>query len=206
MGRKKKQVKKVENKVEPSQEKKVETNMKLTYSGNVHIDFIKNGKKIRRLNSHNDGNTPLFTFLLRCLASDFREVDRPKYVFVLKQDDNDNKESIFVSSVQLIANPNVILDNTEPILSYKILVPSSVFLPNEFKISALAFYSSANLPTGITAGKTNIKDYNNYSMIMYLKRNDITGGWDNVDVGSDTDLLITWQVKIESAIQEVTDA
>lgn len=206
MGRKKKQIKKVANNIENHQEKKIDTNMKLNYSGNVRIDFIKNGKKIRRLNSHNNGNTPLFTFLLRCLASDFREVDRPKYVFVLKQDDNN--ESIFVSSVQLIANPTVISgsEDTPPILSYKILVPSSIFSSNDFKISALAFYSSANLPTGITPRETNIKDYNNYSMIMYLKRNDTNNGWDNVDVGSDTDLLITWQVKIESAIQEETVA
>lgn len=208
MGRKKKQVKKAENKIEPSHEKKVETNMKLTYSGNVHIDFIKNRKKIRRLNSHNNGNTPLYTFLLNCLASDFREVDRPKYVFVLRQDNNNN--SIFVSSAQLIANPSVISDSTsetsEPILSYKILVPSSIFTSKNTSISGLAFYSTTNLPTDIVGGKTPLENYKDYSMIMYLKRNDTNTGWDNIEVGQETDLLITWQIKIESAVQEVTEA
>ena len=176
MGRKKKQVKKVENKVEPSQEKKVETNMKITYFGNVHIDFMKNGKRIRRLNSHNNGNTPLFTFLLNCLASDFREVDRPKYVLVLKQGSaTDASKTVFVSSVQLIANPSVILDtSSEPVLSYKILVPSSIFSQGNSSISGLAFYSTTNLPAtkDIEVGKTGIDSYPNYSMIMYLKRDD----------------------------------
>ena len=180
--------------------------MKLTYSGNVHIDFMKNGKRIRRLNSHNNGNAPLFTFLLNCLASDFREVDRPKYVLVLKQDIDANK-SVFVSSVQLIANPSVILDiSSEPVLSYKILVPSSIFSQNNTSISGLAFYSTTNLPDGIIAGGTEIGSYPDYSMIMYLKRDDTSNEWTNIEVGLDTDLLITWQVKIESATQESTEA
>lgn len=193
MGRKKKQIKKVENNIENHQEKKINTNMELTYSGNVHIDFIKNGKRIRRLNSHNDGATPLFTFLLNCLASDFREVDRPKYVYVIFK--NQNGDDAVVSGVQLIANPSVSSNTTgTPILSYKILVPASIFNSDNNQICGLAFYSSTNL-NRVSQGN----EVEDYSMIMYLN-SDKT----NINVDQDIDLLITWQVKIESAVQETT--
>ena len=192
MARKKKQEKKEIS-------KNIQHSTNILYEGKVDIDFIRNGKRIKRLSSHNDGYVPLFTFILRCLSGDYREADRPKYVYVFYIEDSTRKDK-FSSSTSLNISSVSIKEN-EGILSYKILVPQSIFGGIK-KFAGLAFYSTSNNPINITTNDD--LSSTNPSMKMYIKGTKLSDGvrWENEYV-SDTDMLITWQLNIKSAKQDM---
>lgn len=179
--------------------KNIQHSTNILYEGKVDIDFIRNGKRIKRLSSHNDGYVPLFTFILRCLSGDYREVDRPKYVYVFYIEESSRKDR-FASSTPLNISSVSIKEN-EGVLSYKILVPISIF-GSINKFAGLAFYSTINNPTTITTNDD--LSSTNPSMKMYIKGTKLSDGvrWENEYV-SDTDMLITWQLNIKSAKQDM---
>lgn len=184
MGRKKKATIKIEPKKETS----------LKYEGNVTISLLKKGKVIKRIENHNNGNNNLFKFILNCLAGEYYDSDRPKWIIPYYTDGENDKYSIAsfipINSIQIINN------NNNTILAYKCLI-SAVYLPSNknTKINGLLFYSdNGKKISGDSKNESEIID-SNFQMQM---------DFGNIDQTSfkDVDLLIEWQVRIVSAIQD----
>ena len=198
MGRKKK---------EKKEEVKIKSNSTITYKGNVNISFVRKGKVVKRISTHNEGKRNLYSFILNCLAGEFIESQRPFWVIPFKvvNENGENKEyysttiAVPINDVEVI---NVVDTNEQsqriPTLSYKILLQNSIF-SGSTDISGLYFFSQESLPNN---GSVSIEDavsqddINNCSMKMYFYN----------DKGSITinteDLIITWQVQVASSTQE----
>ena len=143
------------------------------YSGKVTIDIIRDGKTIKQFSNHNDGFKPLFNFIINCLAGNYIEADRPQKIYTFYIDENVGKEK-FVSGIPLSIS-EASASNIDSILSYKILIPSTVFSTNK-KLAGLLFYSKENMPQNIIANDLvpdTSSNENTPSMKMYIKKDDI---------------------------------
>lgn len=67
MGKRKTKTRKVEAK----------SSTTLQYTGDVSIKVMRKGKVLRSIKNHNDGGSPLFKFILDCLAGEYHDENRP---------------------------------------------------------------------------------------------------------------------------------
>lgn len=167
-------------------EKDILTNLNNTikYKSNVKVEVIKQGKKVKTLEKHNTATNILFNFLYDCLAGNYIQNNRPNYVVPLVES-TDEGHTIY-TLYNNIYNPitNIIVDTNESILSYKCLIGYNSLYDSTKKIVGLAFYSNGrkNLDNTVDA-------ISNESMYVIFD--------DEFQPDGESDLLITWQIKIE---------
>ena len=186
MGRKKK--KQVE--IKPKSETVLE------YTGSVTVSLLRKGKVVKKFQNHNDGTNNLFKFILNCLAGEYYDVDRPKWIIPYYTEGSADRYSISafipINSIKIIDQTSG--GSTSSALSYRCLISSSYLGGEEVKIHGLLFYSDN--------GKKNAGDYktaddpidDNYQMKMSF-------GDIDEDEFQKQDILVEWQVRIVSAKQ-----
>ena len=165
----------------------VKDSQPIIYSGNVTVKKIKNGKIVSTQTMHNAGYNPLFQFLLNCLAGNYVDKSRPKWIYTCKKDGTGIK---YVGNLPNYLNhePAVLSvktgSNENFYIEYKFLLSYSPDFQDGF--SCLALYSENNKPAAFLAGEIISGDY---SMLVTMN-NDITSNGE--------DILIIWQLQIEN--------
>lgn len=167
----------------------IKENSSLSYSGKVTIKKVKNGKIISEETYHNAGNTPLFSFLLNCLAGNYSSDLKPQIItpIVHKQNNNygyaENKESIPITSIKVLTKENSNISYIEYVfhLAYKEYLKSG--------IDGLALYNLAYVPNKNTILKDSDIDPN-YSMIVSFN--------DRKFSTKEEDLLIIWDLSLDN--------
>lgn len=174
------------------------TNTILQYTGNVTISVLRKNKVVKQYKNHNDGNNNLFAFILNCLAGEYYDVDRPKWIVAYYTSNQQDYYSIpsYIPINKVIVKTN---NETSPVLSYRCLISSSYLGSNGRDINGLLFYSDNGRNSNNIEGQVNqpIRD-TNYSMRM---------DFGNIEENHfvDQDILIEWQVRIVSAVQNTEE-
>lgn len=172
------------------------TSTVLKYTGNVTISVLRKNKIVKQYKNHNEGNSNLFTFILNCLAGEYYDVDRPRWIVAYYTENNQDYYSIpsYIPINEVGVKTN---NETTPVLSYRCLISSSYLGSNGKDINGLLFYSDNGRNMNNIEGMAGqaVKD-THYSMRM---------DFGNVEETHfvDQDLLIEWQVRIVSAVQNV---
>lgn len=170
-------------------------NTTLKYSGTVNISILKKGKVIKQFKNHNEGTNNLFLFILNCLAGEYYEVDRPKWIVPYKKASQQEQYSIGsfipINDVDVLRETNT---NTN-ILSYKCLITTSYLGVDGKQIDGLLFYSDNEKNSLGDVNEGGEVDSSQYSMKMEF------GDIDENNF-KDQDILIEWQVRIVSATQK----
>lgn len=166
----------------------------LKYSGTVNISILKKGKVIKQFKNHNEGTNNLFLFILNCLAGEYYEVDRPKWIVpykkVLQEEQYSIGTFIPINDVKILKETNTDTN----ILSYKCLITSLYLDGDGTQIDGLLFYSDNEKNSIGNVTENGAVDSSKYSMKMEfgdIKENKF----------KDQDILIEWQVRIISATQ-----
>lgn len=172
---------------------KVRSNTTLQYTGDVSIKVLRKGKVVRSIRNHNDGNAPLFKFILDCLAGEYHEENRPTWIVPFHTEED--KDYYSIPKIIPVNQFAVLQSGEEYVLSYRCLM-SSTYFGNSTKIDGLLFYSGTNAPTYIQTNAP-IPDNDNYSMRMSLGLDSGSGG----NIFQDEDIIVTWQIRIATAKQ-----
>ena len=191
MGRKKKK-KQVE--IKPKEE------TILNYTGSVSIALLRKGKIVKKIQNHNDGNNNLFKFILNCLAGEYYDIDRPKWIIPFYTDTNEiDKYSvpsfIPINSIRILEQPSS--EGITYVLSYKCLITSSYLGVDGTNINGLLFYSDNGKGLSGDMVKRDDPINNHFQMKMSF------GDDPDQTEFKDQDILIEWQVRIVSAVQKV---
>ena len=144
MGRKKKVI-------EPQQtQTNVEIKDSSKYSGSVNIRLVKNGKTIQNINQHNEGNLPLFSFLINCLNGYLNEKGIPNYISLGTTDSGTKPYKPYTnyklkSSSSFIVNKPINNVNY-PSINYQFTVPTILLnSDNDLSIDTLRLYNLENV-------------------------------------------------------------
>lgn len=165
---------------------KLKNKSSLGYKGNVTISFLKKGKVVKKLNTHNLGTPVLFQFLLNCLKGDYFSDDRPQWVRTFKQI---GLTKVYCQTQSIpIGSTNISGEGNDLGLTYSILLPNitirNISPSTEKIISGIVFYSQSNNPSDEVGNPIN---ESSCSMILDFGE-DI-----NLD---EEDVLVSWQVNI----------
>lgn len=167
---------------------KPKSGMQLQYQGDVTVKVLKKGKVQKTITNHNDGTDNLFKFLLDCLAGNFIESSRPKWVIPFYIDGTTEKYSLPIAIP--IQSVEVFQDSSTQLhaISYRCLF-SSTQLYNSTQIDGLLFYSTSG-KNSVSFNRGEKIDTQNYSMKMYFGTED--------NEFQDADILVEWQLRIIS--------
>lgn len=145
MGRKKKVV-------ETQQEQtNVEIRNNPKYSGSVNIRVVKNGRTIQNITKHNEGNTPLFSFLIGCLSGTLNEKGIPNYINLGYMDGSDY---VSLTTYKLKSSSNFpsnvsVSDVVYPSINYQFTIPTLILDTKgegqTIIVDAMRLYSADNV-------------------------------------------------------------
>ena len=143
MGRKKKVVEQEQTNVE------IKNNPK--YNGSVNIRLVRNGKTIQNITKHNEGNTPLFSFLINCLNGTLNEEGIPHYINLGRMDGSDYKSltTYKLHSTSSFVSKATVNDVEYPTMNFQFTIPTLVLNVGsnvgEVVIDAMRLYNSTNV-------------------------------------------------------------
>lgn len=136
------------------------------YVGNVKIRVVRNGHILNDITKHNEGNYPLFSFLVACLNSTFDINGVPNYIGLLYNKEGSTPKLLHSVSIpkssRFVSKKRIENTSTEvPQVNYQFTIPASyLFTSSEYlnddglvEINRLQLYNSY-------AG--NINNINNY--------------------------------------------
>lgn len=106
----------------------------IKYRGKVVVKAIKDGKETLICETHNQGGSPLFAFLNKCLIGAYDTSLRPKYITASDENDTRIIPLYPVSRTFITTARNV---------QYTFTVPAASFGSGTFKIKKLYLYCDA---------------------------------------------------------------
>lgn len=161
----------------------------IAYSGKVIIKKVKNGKIVSEETYHNAGNTPLFSFLLNCLAGNYSSDLKPQIITPIVRKSNntygyaENRESIPITNIKLLNTEN----SNIPYIEYIFHIAYKEYLKSG--IDGLALYNLAYIPNKNDILKDQDIDQN-YSMIVSFNERQSSA--------KEEDLLIIWDLSLDN--------
>lgn len=158
MGRKKKNVE--------QQEKQVNNNVEIKdsqkYNGSVNIRLVRNGITVKNITKHNNGNTPLFIFLINCLASNYNSSGIPSFINLGHYGDGSIYNVLTKNTIQKTSSfisTNSVDNISIPQINYQFTIPTALIIPdtsgNQVDIDAMRLYNLDNINSANEDGDTN---------------------------------------------------
>ena len=175
MGRKKKtNIEPIAEVNSPSIEKAVKVSeTPIGYKGKVKIELKHGDKTYKTIHYNNSGKSPLFDFLLDCLAGNYNDYNRPQFI-MLKNTDKENclnvPQPLINLSLSYGENGNI---------SYEFLIPYNSFYADKKSFQYIYLISQLN--------------YNqlNPSAVIDLGEAE--------DIDNTTNLSITWVLSVANS-------
>jgi hypothetical protein len=166
----------------------------LAYTGVVTLSQYIGSKKVKILQTHNSGSSPLFDFLADCLVGDYTTARfrRPNKVMLIQRTKVYDKENAgnfhyeytYVAGFYcLISKPEKINDGTKSVVRYSFMIPRDAISSNQFEGLCLGLYAD-------TVKGTDEEDIKKYSAFceLNLSSRDII----------DSALVVDWELSISN--------
>lgn len=122
----------------------------LAYTGVVTLSQYIGSKKIKILQTHNEGGNPLFDFLADCLTGDFSiaRYSKPNKVKLVrrKRAYTDAGDAYFKYESEsdfyyLISKPEKVYDGTKSVVRYSFMIPRDIIGNRQFEGLGLGLYA-----------------------------------------------------------------
>lgn len=177
MARKKKKVKEQEVQATPSS---------VSYKGRVKIELRHGNTTYKTINKNNAGASNLFYFLAQCLAGNYIANNRPYFIALYNVSDSAVEEGTPILSAPTPASSitiNNITGGEGWEVRYSFIIGQNILIGDTF--NQLRLYGSTNAIT---------PTINNFSAIIDL-------GTEGVEVDQTSNLVITWYLDLDNAMQ-----
>ena len=124
-----------------SKVKEQNTKGSISYTGNVKVSVVRDGKVIKKRRGRNSGKLPLFSFLTNCLIGAYNDKLRPRFIKLFNDSDEEISYSYIPFSEINVDSTAADATTVSSTAIFKFLVPFSALKQGE-KVKIIRIYNS----------------------------------------------------------------